>query len=151
MDNEIYLQLVQIKWLLMIFVGVALLRVGIAMWWDVKSRGGIVAVFQPRDFPVHASTLLEQNKNEECLQLAQSRIIQFPGDALAFWFKAHAAYRLGKHAEALASIRKVEDLRPDWVSTHVRPFIDYLESQGPRRPASELHVVTPSTPPNPIQ
>jgi hypothetical protein len=148
MDTEVLAQLVQIKWLLVAFVAIALLRVGFQTWWKIKSSGGFDAMMSDeREFPEHAHLLLDQGKHAELLALAQSRATQFPGDALAFWYHATAAYRLGNRAEALASLRKVQNLQPDWVSTHVRPFIEEIEIQGPPpQPAPVLRAIVPSVP-----
>jgi len=146
MDSEILAQLVQIKWLLVAFVVVLILRVCFRTWSEVRASGGLDAMFSDRnEFAERARTFLEQGRHSEALELAQNRIKRFPGDALAFWYHATAAHRLGNLAEALASLRKAQDLQPDWSASHVRPFIEAIESQGlVAVPKVELNVITPS-------
>jgi hypothetical protein len=148
MDNEVLAQLVQIKWLLVVFVAISVLRVGFQTWWKIKSSGGFDAIMSDEaEFPERAHSLMDQGKHAELLALAHNRTTQFPGDALAFWYHATAAHRLGDRAEALASLRKVQNLQPDWVSTHVRPFIEEIELHGvPPQPAPVLRAIVPSVP-----
>ena len=145
MDLEILSQLVQIKWLVVLFVIVGLLLAMLRAWMSLNSSGGFAAAFSDRsDFPERARTLMDAAQDIELLALAEKRTKQFPGDALAFWYHATAAYRLGKRAEAIASLRKAEFLQPQWGAAHVRPFIEAIESQGPV--TANLYAITPSVP-----
>src|SRR5947209_1388408 len=142
MDQEIVAQLLQIKWLLAVFVSVVIVRQLLRACWEFRRSGGIDALSKDIGFPHRLQALLERGKNDDALALAQKRCREYPGDALAFWFHATAAYRVGKLSEAVASLRRAQELQPDWGSTHVRPFIEAIEAGG-TPPKAELYVVNP--------
>ena len=150
MDSEILGQLVQIKWLLAVFVVLLTVRAALRTWSEFRASGGKEALLSNHSgFAARAQALLDQGRHAELVALAQQRCNQFPGDALAFWYHATAAYRVGGAADALTSLRKAQELQPDWSATHLRPFIEAIEAEGVTFTRSaELYVVAPNAPIN---
>jgi hypothetical protein len=142
-------QLVQIKWLLAVFVGFLVVRAAFRVWWEFKGSGGMDALLSNHSgFAARAQALLDQGRHADLVALAQERCAQCPGDALAFWCHATAAYRVGKIADAIVSLRKTQELQPDWGATHVRPFIEAIEAQGVASARSAGLYVVPTAAPN---
>jgi len=130
MDAEILRELVQIKWLIAALVTGVLSLAAIRIWIDVRRTGGPRELFR-REFAQRAKLLLDEGRAGELLNLSEARLQEVPADAFAFWYHAHAAYRLGDISMALTSIKKVGELKPDWRETHVEPFIRALSAGSP--------------------
>ena len=122
MDASILAELVQIKWLLVAITMVAVLGAAFRIRMEYRRSGGPHRLLRDH-FTTEAYQLLDEAKHQELLELSKSRCTEFPGDATAYWYHALAAHRLGDRTTALASIKRVEELQPDWREGTVLPFI----------------------------
>lgn len=153
MNAEVLAQLGQIKWLLVVFVAVALVLAILRTWADMRRLGGARRLVR-ESFAERARTLLDEGSHAELLALARSRYEEAPGDASAYWYHAMAAYRAGDTATALQSIRKAGELQPDWRESHVDPFVRAVsldDSEPPQRSSALPATVekAPGAPPVP--
>jgi uncharacterized protein HemY len=129
-DADILSQLVQIKWLLVVFVAVTLLNTIFRTWVDLRKSGGLRRMLRDT-FEREARALLDAGRYPELLVLARARCEDVPGDAWAFWYHAIAAHRVGDNDTALRCIRKAGELQPDWRESHVEPFIRAIAQEEP--------------------
>src|SRR4051794_10897896 len=109
MDTEALNQLVQIKWLLVVFVGVVLVNVAARTWLESNRRN-----LGQSSFRRNAQDLLEEAKYRDLLSVAAARCREAPGDMYAFWYHAYAAHGMGDVVTAKQSMRRVGELAPDW-------------------------------------
>jgi hypothetical protein len=138
MNAQVLSELTQIKWLLVVFVMVAVAGIGLRMWAEsLRSRG--LGQLLKESFGRRAGQLLDEARYQELLSLAQSRCKEAPGDAYAFWYHAVAAHRVGDAATALQSMRKVGELEPSWRESHVDPFVSALAAGDSTSAATAAH------------
>lgn len=94
-------------------------------------------------FPDRARMLLDQDKAEEAIALAEERISKFPADGLAYWYLGKACYRVGDFQRALASVLRAQELQPDWHVSDTAPFIQTIQEKlAENATKPELKVVT---------
>ncbi|HZR01947.1 MAG TPA: hypothetical protein VFA81_02090 [Burkholderiales bacterium] len=129
MDAEILSQLIQIKWLLVVFVGIALVNAIARTSLEFSRTRSLRTLGQP-SFKRSAQSLLENAQWKDLLVLADARCREAPGDAYGFWYRAYAAHALGDVAGALSSMQRVGELAPDWRESYVDPFIRALGTPG---------------------
>jgi hypothetical protein len=111
------------------------IRTVVRTWVEIRKSGGTSALIR-LGFEQEAQQLLETGRSDELLALAKSRCAEAPGNALAHWYYAMAAYRLGDLAHAVQVMRKVGELQPDWRQSHVDPFVDAVSPSVPPAPPS---------------
>lgn len=128
MDNETLGQLVQIKWLIVVFVVVALLNFAARAWLEFNRS---FRSLEQSSFRRNAQDLLEKARYRELLSLADERCREAPGDAYAFWYHAYGAHGIGDVATARQSMQRVAELAPDWREGYAEPFIRGLSIQQP--------------------
>jgi cytochrome c-type biogenesis protein CcmH/NrfG len=150
MDAAALNQLVQIKWALFaIAVCVVLFTVvGSVFLWSMAE---LPEILKGRlSFSDRAKKLLDQSKLDELIDLCRKHIDEFPGDAHGYWFQGQADFRKGNLRHALVSLRKVEELQPDWDAAHTRPLIELIEKRlsEPGEKRDLRVVVTPNSQPN---
>jgi cytochrome c-type biogenesis protein CcmH/NrfG len=128
-DTQIIQQLVWIKWLL--------IALGVEVGLFLVIAGALAVSFirhiqnqtRHHSFQELAKKLLDLGKPEEVLALAELRAAEYPADAYAFWFIAHASYRLGNMDRALFSLKKTRELEPRWEDEHIAPLMRAIEEK----------------------
>ena len=148
MDAEALNQLVQIKWLLVVFVTVAVLGAAARILLEFSRSKALRTLGQP-NFKRTAQNLLEKAMYRELLDVAAARCREAPGDAYAFWYHAYAAHGIGDVSTARQSMQQVGDLAPDWQEAYVEPFIRGLRSTE-RVDGAALTNPSPSDKPPPL-
>ena len=148
MDASVLPHLVVIKWALVV-IAACLIVITVGAFSVSWSLTALPDLMKGRvSFADQAKKLLDQGKLDELIDLCRKHIDEFPGDAHGYWFQGQADFRKGNLRHALVSLRKVEELQPDWDAVHTAPLIQVIETRladsGEKR---ELKVVTPSVSP----
>ena len=150
MDAASLAQLTQIKWALVVIAG-AFVVMAIATLGALWGMAQLPSVVKGKaSFADQAKRLLDKGELDSLLELCDQHIAEYPGDANGYWFQAQADYRKGKLRRAVASLRRVRELQPDWEETYIAPLMQVLEERlerGADKP--DLRVLTPDPPPEP--
>jgi tetratricopeptide (TPR) repeat protein len=142
MDAQVLQELIWIRWLLIVLVFTAVAMVGYAAWLSVLA----VRVQEQQKYGTffdRGNALLNKGELQELLVLCDERVLEYPGDAMAYWLMANAHYRLSNLNRALICYRKAEELQP---GLGISPMISEIEeriAKGAKSP--DLKVVGPST------
>jgi hypothetical protein len=100
-------------------------------------------------FADQAKRLLDKERFEELMDMCRKHIDEYPGDAHGYWFQGQADFRRGNLRHALVSLRKVEQLQPDW-DANTRPLIDVIERRLSQPGENhDFKVISPNNPPMP--
>jgi tetratricopeptide (TPR) repeat protein len=73
-----------------------------------------------------ANALLNRGELRELLVMCDARVLEYPGDAMAYWLMANAHYRLNNLNRALICYKKTDELQPGW---SIGPMIAEIEEK----------------------
>ena len=76
-----------------------------------------------------ASTMINENKLEDVIGLANERVKQYPNDQDVFWYRGIAYYLQGKWQLAIDDFNRVEKLAPSWKNRYVEPYRTTAQSK----------------------
>jgi tetratricopeptide (TPR) repeat protein len=85
------------------------------------------------EFPDQATTLFEQGKTDELMNLVEERLKEYPNDADAYWYRAKAHLLRQNWPNALADLHQTAFLAPNWKHEYTDPLIEEVK----RRMGSE--------------
>ena len=91
MSEEALSQIVQIKWLMVALVVVVFAFAALRTLAEIRRLGGMNRLV--RESFADSARRLEDGRHEDLLTLSVSRFQEAPGDGLAYWYHAMAAYR----------------------------------------------------------
>ena len=136
-SNEVLIQLRAIKrWIAVGSLGFLLIG-GAALVFSISilslmhsmedeiSKAG-AGVGDSDDFDDQASSLFEQGKIDELMNLVKERLKEFPNDADAYWFRARAHQLSQNWPDALTDLRQTAFLAPNWKADYTDPLIEEI-------------------------
>ena len=122
-------QLRSIKWLL-VFVALCFAAIfASCVWVSVVLSDELLDAKTETSLSEQGDDLLEQGKANAVLAMMDAREKTHPMDPNVFWYRGKAQYQLGQREAALASMRRVHTMAPDWRESHASPFIRSLEDE----------------------
>ncbi|HEY5701061.1 MAG TPA: hypothetical protein VIT83_03130 [Gammaproteobacteria bacterium] len=122
-----------IKWVLAIigiFVAVATISIALGLYFISNMAGAVADRIEETTrskFSEDAARLFEEDRLDDLVELAETKIRERPNHTYAHWYLAKALFKKGLIHDAKREFETVRNLNPPWSVDHVEPYIEELE------------------------